>query len=110
MPSLRYTLGDVVAEQQRSNKLLEAILAKVSAVITVKIDGANAPPQFVGPTEVLDGVVGATIGLQGFDPDGDPITWSMDASPLATVSPAGVLKFIAPGTGAITVHLDDGKP
>jgi len=109
MPTLRYTLGDVVAEQQRSNELLGAILAKVSAVINVTVVAGNAPPQFIGPLEIKDGVVGKTRALQGFDPDGDPIVWSMDQSNLATISPSGVLTFVAPGTGAITVHLDDGK-
>ena len=89
------------------------VIMKVSAVIKLTAVRPNAPPQYTGPTTILDGVVGQGIALQGFDPDNDPITWSVDPANAeqVSVSPAGVLTPLVPLNGeAITVWLDDGKP
>lgn len=106
-----YTNEDIVLEIKRSNQLLEAILAKVAAILNVVAVEPNAPPQYTGPTDINDLVVGVGRQLEGFDPDGDSITWSLDAADAerATVSPEGVLVMTAPYDGAITVWLDDGK-
>lgn len=85
-------------------------MAIKTQVINVVIVRPNDPPQYTGPTTINDLVVGVTRQLQGMDPDGDQITWTMDPSPLATISTSGVLTPTQAGTGAITVHLDDGKP
>lgn len=88
------------------------IMAKVSAVIKITAVVPNAPPQYTGPTTILDGVVGKGVALQGFDPDNDPITWSVDPANAEQVSvnAAGVLTPLVPLDGvAITVWLDDGK-
>lgn len=106
-------LEQLLAEVRRGNDLAEAILAKVSAVITVRAVGANAPPQYTGPTSLLDLVVGQGRALQGFDPDGDAIAWSVDPADAAKVgvTAGGVLTPLVPlADVAVTVWLDDGKP
>lgn len=106
-------LEDILGEVRRGNEIAEAILAKVSAVITVRAVNANAPPQYTGPTTINDLVVGLGRALLGMDPDGDPIVWSIDPanSAQASVTPQGVLTPLVPLDGvAITVWLDDGKP
>lgn len=88
-------------------------MAKVSAVITITAVVPNAPPQYTGPTELVDLVVGQARALEGFDPDGDQITWSVDPADAAKVSvtPSGALTPLVPLAGeAVTVWLDDGKP
>ncbi len=111
MPAdLRPDLEAILLQLTKLNNTAEQILAKVSAVIHVRVVNPNAPPQFTGPSEITDGVVGQTRALTGFDPDGDTIAWSMDAHALATISPAGVLTLNQAGEGDITVYMDDGKP
>lgn len=88
------------------------VMAKVAAVIKITAVNPNAPPQYTGPTTIADAVVGQGLALQGFDPDNDPITWSVDPTnkEQVSVSPAGVLTPLVPLNGeAITVWLDDGK-
>lgn len=87
-------------------------MANVSAVIKITAVNPNAPPQYTGPTTILNGVVGVGIALQGFDPDNDTITWSVDPANAekVSVSAAGILTPLVPLNGeAITVWLDDGK-
>jgi hypothetical protein len=91
-------------------------MAKIAVVIDVVAVAQNAPPQYTGPELINDLVVGAGRQLQGFDPDGDPIVWSVDPAHEAdvTVSPAGVLTAKHPlgaqgSPVAITVYMDDGK-
>jgi hypothetical protein len=111
MPFVVYTNKDIVLEIRRSNQLLEAILAKVAAILNVIAVEPNAPPQYTGPTDINDLVVGVGRQLEGFDPDGDSLTWSIDPANAeqGTVSPEGVLVMTTPYDGAITVWLDDGK-
>lgn len=88
-------------------------MAKISVALTLTAVQANAPPQYTGPLTINDLVVGQGRALQGFDPDGDVIIWSVDPAfaSQVTVSPAGVLTALVPLTGvAVTVFLDDGKP
>jgi hypothetical protein len=108
---------DQLAEARRSNELLEDILAKVTAILNVIGVNPNQPPQYVGP-QLVTGTVGVPTQLQGLDGDGDPITWSMDASEWATITAGGQLtpsKASPVGTNGvavpqqITVYLDDGK-
>lgn len=97
--------GDFVSEKGN-------VMAKVSAVIKITAVNPNAPPQYTGPTTIADAVVGQGLALQGFDPDNDQITWSVDPANAeqVSVSPAGVLTPLVPLNGeAITVWLDDGK-
>jgi len=91
-------------------------VARVPVVLNVIAVNTNAPPQYTGPNEINDLVVGAGRQLQAFDPDGDLITWSVDPAndQQVSVSPAGVLTALMPlGAGgapiAITVWMDDGK-
>lgn len=89
------------------------ITMKVQAVITLTAVQPNAPPQYTGPAEIVDLVVGQARALEGFDPDGDAITWSVDPADAAKVSvtPGGALTALVPLAGeAVTVWLDDGKP
>ena len=105
-------LEDIYAEIQRSNVLLEDLVAKVAQIITIIAVPANAPPQYTGPTLLNDLVVGSGYALEGFDPDGDPITWSIDEQDAAkaSVTPAGVLTPLIPlDEVAVTIYLDDGK-
>lgn len=103
---------DMLVELRRSNQLAEAILAKVSAVITVRAVQPNAAPQYTGPTAMLDLVVGQARALEGFDPDGDAITWSVDpaSADKVAVTPGGALTPLVPlNDEAVTIWLDDGK-
>lgn len=88
------------------------IMAKVAAVIKIIAVPPNAPPQYTGPSEIKDAVVGKTIALEGFDPDGDQITWTVDPADVKKVSvtPGGVLTpLVVLDEEAVTVWLDDGK-
>lgn len=99
--------GDV-----RRNSTEGEIVAKVSAVITLTAVPANAPPQYTGPASINDLVVGVGRQLQGFDPDGDTITWSVAAADATkiSVSAGGVLTALQPlSNAAVTIELDDGK-
>jgi hypothetical protein len=100
-----------VGVSEYTNQLLEAILAKVSQILNIIAVDANAPPQYTGPTTINDLVVGQGRALQGFDPDGDTIIWSIDPADeaKATVTTGGILTAIVPLNGPITVWLDDGK-
>jgi len=87
-------------------------MPKVAVGITISAVAPNAPPQYTGPTTINDLVVGVGRQLEGFDPDGDLVTWSIDPADasVASVSPAGVLEALAATQDhAITVWLDDGK-
>lgn len=106
-----------IAEARRTNQLLEEIMAKVQVVINLIAFKPNSPPQYTGPTTINDLVIGVGRQLQGFDPDGDTITWSVDPAfkDLVDVTPGGILTpKVALGTPeqpqAITIWLDDGKP
>ena len=92
--------------------LLEDIL-KTLKVIAIGAVLPNAPPQYTGPDTINDLVVGTGRPLQGMDPDGDNLTWSIDPANAAqaSVSAGGVLtaKIPLPANTAITVILDDGK-
>lgn len=108
----RGVLESILAEIRRGNEISEAILAKVSAVITVRAVQPNSAPQYTGPTSMLDLVVGQARALEGFDPDGDQITWSVDPASASKVSvtPGGALTPLVPlNDEAVTVWLDDGK-
>ncbi len=88
-------------------------MARVQAVITITAVAPNAPPQYDGPAVITDLVVGTGRQLVGFDPDNDPIIWSLnpDDANKVSVSPSGVLTALVPlQQSAITVFLDDGKP
>lgn len=87
-------------------------MAQISVTITVTAVAQNSPPEYAGPTEILDGVVGGTfdLGQFGFDADGDTIIWSMEPNSVAEISEAGLISWLAPGTTSITVTLSDGKP
>ena len=87
-------------------------MAKVAIVVTITAVNPNGPPQYTGPEVIDDLVVGVGRQLDGFDPDGDAIAWSIDPNDesFASVSSSGVLIAKAPTEGrAITVWLDDGK-
>jgi len=87
-------------------------MSKVAVVITITAVQPNAPPQYTGPDIIDDLVVGVGRQLDGFDPDGDTVQWSIDPADeaFATVSASGVLTALAPSEArAITVWLDDGK-
>lgn len=106
-----------IAEARRTNQLLEEIMAKVQVVINLIAFKPNSPPQYTGPTTINDLVIGVGRQLQGFDPDGDTITWSVDPEfeALVEVTPGGVLtaKSALGASGvpqAVTIWLDDGKP
>lgn len=106
-----------IAEARRTNQLLEEIMAKVQVVINLIAVKPNSPPQYTGPTTINDLVIGVGRQLQGFDPDGDTITWSVDPEfeALVEVTPGGVLtaKSALGASGApqaVTIWLDDGKP
>lgn len=106
-----------IAEARRTNQLLEEIMAKVQVVINLIAVKPNAPPQYTGPTTIKDLVIGVGRQLEGFDPDGDPVAWSVDPefAALVDVTPAGVLtaKTALGANGqpqAVTIYLDDGKP
>jgi len=88
-------------------------MSKVAVGITITAVNPNAPPQYTGPDVINDLVVNVGRQLEGFDPDGDIVTWSIDPADasVASVSPAGVLEALAPTADhAITVWMDDGKP
>jgi hypothetical protein len=91
---------------------------KLNTVIMVRAVNANSPPQYTGPSTINDLVVGQGRALQGFDPDGDVITWSL-TDPVdgqkVSITPQGVLTALVPLGSSdslvpITVTLDDGKP
>lgn len=92
-------------------------MAKVAVILNLVASKPNAPPQYTGPTTINDLVIGVGRQLQGFDPDGDQITWSVDPEfeGLVEVTPGGVLTAKSSlGVGgtpqAVTIYLDDGKP
>lgn len=88
------------------------IVAKVSVVLTLTAVASNAPPQYTGETVINDLVINVGRQLEGFDPDSDPITWSVDPANAAqvSVSPSGVLTpLVALDGAAVTVFMDDGK-
>lgn len=88
------------------------VVGRVATVITLTAVPANAPPQYTGPSVINDLVVGQGRALQGFDPDGDVIRWSIDPADAAraSVSADGVLVALEPlANVAVTVWLDDGK-
>src|SRR5262245_42858635 len=110
---------DMVAEQKITNALLEDILAKVTQILNIiaAAPQENRPPQYTGPTDFPNLKVGQAVQLQGTDPDGDVITWTLDPTCADKVSLTqnGLLTanvaFGAPGAPVqITVYLDDGKP
>jgi len=111
----------ISAEVRRGNSPTGELMAKVQAVINVVAVAPNANPQYTGPASINDLVVGQGRQLQGFDPDGDPITWSVAAADAGkvSISPVGIVTALVPlGDNAatppvlvpITVELDDGKP
>jgi len=99
----------------RTNRLLEAILAKVTQILNVLSENPNSPPQYTGPTD-LQAFVGHPRQLQGTDVDGDKITWTLDDAnkDVADLTSEGLLTMkVASGDGGaipVTVYLDDGKP
>jgi hypothetical protein len=108
----------IVAELQKLNQTTRDILMAITTqVIAVKIVDANSPPQYTGPT-TLNAVTAVPVQLQGMDPDGDPIKWTVDANQYATITQGGLLSPLkatpkdAQGNALpvnITIHLDDGK-
>lgn len=103
----------VSADVRRDNPTTGAIVAKIAIVLTLAAVQSNAPPQYTGPSSILDLVVGVGRQLQGFDPDGDTIVWSIgpDDAAKVSVTSGGILTAITPMSGApVTVFLDDGKP
>jgi hypothetical protein len=114
-------LEQILVDIRRGNQLTEAILAKLNAVIIVRAVAPNASPQYTGPAVIDDLVVGVGRALEGFDPDGDQITWSLtnpeaDADQVSLTA-QGVLTALVPLGGdasspgvPIAVTLDDGKP
>jgi hypothetical protein len=115
-------LEQILVEIRRGNAITEEILMKLNTVIMVRAVNANAPPQYTGPSSIGDLVVGVGRALQGFDPDGDVIRWSLTNPETdgqkVSVTPEGVLTALVPlGSSAapstlvaISVTLDDGKP
>lgn len=106
-----------IAEAKITNQLLGEIMAKVAVILNLVASKPNAPPQYTGPTTINDLVIGVGRQLQGFDPDGDTIAWSVDPEfkELVDITPGGVLTAkTALGTAgtpqAVTIWLDDGKP
>jgi hypothetical protein len=88
-------------------------VAKVAFVLTLTAVDANDDPQYTGPEVINDLVIGVGEQLQGFDPDGDTITWSVDPAHAdkVTISPSGVLTALVPlDAAAITGYMDDGTP
>lgn len=107
----------LIAETKRTNQLLEEIMAKVQVVINLIAVKPNSPPQYTGPTTINDLVIGVGRQLQGFDPDGDAIAWSVDPEfkELVDITPGGVLTAktalgVAGAPQAVTIWLDDGRP
>lgn len=89
-------------------------MAQTTVVISITSVRPNTNPVYTGPLSLeVEYRPGATYPFQltGTDAEGDPITWSMIHSPLADISPTGLLTLTppAPGTGTITVILDDGR-
>lgn len=93
-----------------NQSIKELTVAITTQVIHVKVVAANAPPQYTGPEDLGTQVQNSTLALEGMDPDGDPLTWSVEPNALATCNAAGVLTFTGVGEGDITVKIDDGKP
>ena len=88
-------------------------MGRLAVVLTLTAVPANAPPQYTGPLTINDLVVGVGRQLQGFDPDGDTVMWSVDPVDVSkvSVSAQGVLTpLLALDGAAVTVWLDDGKP
>ena len=86
------------------------IMATIRQVITITTVDPNAPPQYTGAETIPDLVIGQPRQLEGFDPDGDPLTWRLvSPSPLGTLTPDGVFTPTAEGSGQIEVEIDDGK-
>ena len=110
-PNNQFTDGELLLLGSLRNAKGE-ITMKVKAVITISAVNPNAPPQYTGPSKIVDLVVGTGRALQGFDPDNDVITWSVDPTNAeqVSVSPEGILTALVPLKGAaITVWLDDGR-
>jgi hypothetical protein len=114
------TLDDILGAISRSNQLLEAILAKVSQILSVISSQPNGPPVYTGPTSFA-ATVGVPFQLEGSDPDGDVIIWGAGPGQeaVATVNTAGQLVMLVPSQKdangnpipiQVTVTLDDGKP
>ena len=88
-------------------------MGRLAVVLTLTAVPANAPPQYTGPAIINDLVVGVGRQLQGFDPDGDTVMWSVDPADVTKVSMSvqGVLTpLLALDAIPVTVWLDDGKP